>query len=51
MCLINQDGTFAKQVSVPIVPTDLFPCKVQKRRETFCNEPERCGMECYEISV
>jgi hypothetical protein len=35
MRLMNQNGTFAEQVSVPIVPSGLFLCKVQKRRETF----------------
>ena len=51
MRLITQNGTFAEQVSVPIVPSDLFPCKVQKRWETFCNDPERSRTECYDISA
>jgi hypothetical protein len=50
MCLIGQNGTFAGQVSVPIVPSGLFPCKVQKRHGTVCNDPERCDTDCYGIS-
>jgi hypothetical protein len=51
MCLMNPNSTFAEQVSVPIVPPGLFPCKVQKRQETFWNDQKRRGTECYGISV
>jgi hypothetical protein len=47
---IKWNGTFAEQVSVPILPSGLFPCKAQKRQETFCNDPKRRGTECYGIS-
>ena len=49
MCLIKRNGTFAGQVSVPIVPSGLFPGKVRKRQETFCNDLERRETECYGI--
>jgi hypothetical protein len=51
MRLINQNGAFAGQVSVPIVPPGVFPCKVQKRRETLWNDEKRHGTEYYVISV
>ena len=51
MRLMNQNGTFAEQVSVPIVPPGPFPGKVQKRQETLWNDQKRHGTEYYGISV
>jgi hypothetical protein len=48
---IKENGTFAEQVSVPILPSSSFPCKVQKRRETICNDLKRCDTEGNGISA